>query len=347
MPSLGRCSRAVAPGVLLPATALSLLVVPPPAAGVTSTAPPLVALGSPATLQRLGGGSLSLGGSDGPASYQSHFVFPPGADWGPDTWYLIRLEATVELAPDSGPGSLVLSGFSRGQAGAQVEFTSSPSSAGEQRLYWESVDMIHGQRSGASESSTAHISYRNFLPYKGVAPGAATLAFQLERFGSIRASEVKIGSASGIYATQAGPVELKLDASAAEEVLSAGEPAEVKVRVTNVSARPALGVSLAIQPGASQMFIDGSPQRTIERIAGNQSATATFTVGRTTPGQMRLGAVATTPSGVEAQTRLSADVSAPAREDGGAGPWLAAALAALAAAGVGALARAHKRGERS
>lgn len=338
--------RAKDPRVLVPLAACTLATAPPAAA--IAPVPVVVGSGSPATLRNLGEGPVSLAGSGETASHQSRFFYPPGADQGPDTWYLIRLDATVTLESPPKSGSVLLSGFSRGQAGAQVEFYSARDRKGKPVVRWESVDLIRGQASGVSKGPTARVSYRNYLPYAGVTPGPANLTFQIESFGGARAPQVRIGPRSGIYETHVAPVELKLDARAGEKPLSPGEPVELKVTVTNKSARPAHGVGIGLEPGAPGMFVKGGSKRMIGRIGGNESHTATFTVGRTTSGPLRLGIAAAAASGAEAQTRFQAPVAIQAERNGGSGPWLAAALVALAGACAAAAAFAcRKTGGRS
>lgn len=300
-----------------------------------------------ATLAEVAGGGITFSGERDAESRSFRFNFPSGADQGPDTWYLIRLDASVSFEPGANSGSALLSGFSRGQAGAQVEFYPGQTKEGRPFVSWGSVDLIRGQAEGRSRGHQARVHYLNYLPYSGVRPGPASLTFQVESFGGARVSEIRIGPASGIYATPVAPVELKLSADIPdEEVLSAGKPARLEVEVTNTSARPAEDVVVALSPQASHMFVEGPTQRTIERLRG--SRTVEFNVGRTRPGALRVQVGAVAPNGAEALNVIEAQVAAGREDEKSPKPWIALGVAALAVAGAIPLLRSRKqKGEKS
>lgn len=328
--------------VLLSVAASSVLAVP---AAAASPVPIVAGPEGRVRLAELAGGGISLPGARAAEARSFRFNFPLGStSQGPDTWYLIRLDVSVAFEPGSSSGSVLISGFSRGQAGAQVEFYPGRTKRGRPFVRWESVDLIRGQAAGASRGHEARVRYLNYLPYAGVRPGPATLTLQLERLGGAEVSEVRIGAASGVYATPAGPVELKLDASIPDrQTLATGEPARLEVEVSNTSTRPAEDVVVALMPQTGHMFVDGTPRRTIKSLEGSE--TVEFTVGRSRPGTLRVKAIAGAPNGAEAQTVLEAEVGG-GDEGEGFRPWIVLALAAAAGLGAMALTRRPKQKER-
>lgn len=335
MSSLQRCGYA-----LLPVAACSLFA--GSSAAVALPVPIVTEPEGKITLAELAGGDISLSGDRAVDARSFGFNFPLDAEQGPDTWYLIRLDASVTFAPHSGPGSVLISGFSRGQAGAQVEFFPGRTESGKAFVTWGSVDLIRGQAEGRSSGSEASVRYRNYLPFKGVEPGPANLTFQLERLGEAEVTEVRIGPASGIYATPAGPVELKLEAHTPDAgVLTTGEPTRLEVEVTNTSPRRAREVVISLQPQASHMFVDGPALRRVKDLEG--SRTVEFTIGRSRPGTLRVKAVAAAANGAEALSVLEAEVDDRDAGGEGPGPWLAVGFTAAALGGVAAAALNRRR----
>lgn len=344
MPSVQWRPYAASCGALLPA-ACSLAVGVSQASA--SPAPVVVDADGGVSLSRVTGGGISFPVARGAEARSFPFTFAPGADQGPDTWYLIRLDVSVAFEPDAKAGSVLVSGFSRGQAGAQVEFYPGQTKGGKPTVNWASVDLIRGQAEGRSRGRKAQVHYLNYLPFAGVHPGPSTLTFQVERFGGARVSEVKIGPASGVYATEQSPVELEVAADIPdEEVVDAGEPTRLEVEVTNTSARVAHDVAVTVMPQASHMFVEGPARRTIKRLQGTE--TASFTIGRTRPGKLRVKASASAPNGAEGLAVVEAQVAEGTDEEKSFVPWIGLAAAAIAIAASAVLFRRRKsKGEKS
>lgn len=259
------------------------------------------------------------------------FRFPPGAAQGPDTWYLLRMDATVVFAPGSPPGSVVVSGYTGRYAGAQVEFFAERHKGGGTGTSWSTVDLLKGSSEGRSKGRRAHISYRNFAQIRGVEPGLSVLTFEVERFGKARVQSVEIGPESGVYATPAGPVELEVGGGFADDELAVGETGELIVEVSNKSPRIEEDIEVTVQPRSDRLFVKGPAQQKIERLDG--SAELRFAVGRSQPGELKVVATAVAPNENEAQAVLSAEVG----DDEGA-KWMWLALLGLGALTAGAAA---------
>lgn len=54
------------------------------------------------------------------------YIMPSWAAQGPDQWFLMRLHFDLEIAEDSEPGTVVLSGYTSGHAAAQIHFRVMP-----------------------------------------------------------------------------------------------------------------------------------------------------------------------------------------------------------------------------
>ncbi len=313
-----------------------------PTVAEASSALTVVGAKSDATLERIADGSVSFSGRDSIEARSFRFNFLPGAEQGPDTWYLIRLDLSVSFAPNTGPGSVLVSGFTRGQAGAQVEFYPGRDDDGDPIVDWGSVDLIRGQAAGRSHGTEVHLHYANYLPFRGVRPGPTALTLQVERFGRARVAEVKVGPASGIYATAASPVELSLRADIPDEgVLTAGRASRLEVEVSNESTRVARNVTVSLRPQSAHMFLDGPAQRTIQRLEG--TTTTHFTLGRTRPGTLRVQVTAAAPNGSEALAVVESEVVPDGGGENDFKPWIALAIAAVALAGVAAFIRSRKK----
>lgn len=325
---------------LLPLAACSSLLACLPSAADAASAPIVTGSHGSVTLDQIAGGNSSFTSEHRIEARSYEFHFPPHAAQGPDIWYLIRLDVSIVFASGAESGSVLVSGFTDDQAAAQVEFYPGRDKRGRPVVRWDSIDLIRGSSAGRRHGEEARVHYVNYLQFKGVRPGSSTLTFQVERFGGARTSEVRIGPSSGVYATPAGPVELKLSADFPDEgVLAVGEPAQLEVDVANKSPRVAENVTVTVRPQSSHLFIDGLAQRTIERIDG--AATTHFTIGRTRPGRLRVKVLAAAPNGSEALAVIESEVT-----DDGDGreftQWIALAIGAIAITGGAALVRRRK-----
>lgn len=152
---------------------------------------------------------------------------------------------------------------------------------------------------------------------------------------------VNFDPASGIYATEAGPVELKVFGKF-DDTPKIGEPADLEVGVTNKSHRSARDVEISVQPRSAHLFVKGSATREIGVLDG--SATAHFTIGSTRRGELGVNVIATTPTGEKASAAVTTQID---EERNSALPLIATVVGASLAALATWLVRRGKQQEES
>jgi hypothetical protein len=307
--------------VLFPVAACSSLLAYLPSAAAAASVPTVAGDRGKATLDQVIGRGITLPGKRQVEGKNFYFRFPPGAKQGRDLWYTVHLDVTTTFAPGPGEGSALVSASTDGQAAAQVEFYPERRQGGRPFTSWDSVDVFNGNRGGRARGRSARVRYENVLQFSGVKAGLTTFEFEVETFGDADIASVAFGPTSGVYATEAGPVELQVESEFTQGTFNVGEEAELVVRVINKSPRPAEDVDVSIRPRSDHLFVKGPVMRQIEDLVG--SATTSFTVGRTRPGELGVVVTAATADGEETSASVTAEI-----EDGNQSrsPWLIGAV---------------------
>jgi hypothetical protein len=181
-------------------------------------------------------------------------------------WYVIRLHFAIAFAHPTSAGSAYVSGLANGWAGAQIKFWRKGSRA-TSPIAWNSLDLIRGEIERQSRSRRIEIDYRNYLPYRGVRPGANRLTFRLERFGKLKVKQFRVFSDSGILVTRHSPPMLTLRGETTSHRLAPGEPFELKYLVRNQGDRDARDVIVGVEvPTTTPLRILGEATEEFRRV---------------------------------------------------------------------------------
>lgn len=337
--SMRRAAIAMPRCALLPAAACTLLAMP-----ATIASADVVVEGDhgSATVGEILGKPATFRAEERVERKSFQYYMPSGAKQGPDTWYTLRLTATVTFARDSGPGSVLISGSTNGRAGAQIEFYARRDRRGRPRTNWESVDIIDGNRWGQVSGPSATVQYENFLQLSGVQPELNRLSFETETFGAAEVESVTIRPASGVYATPDGPAEPQVIGTFVDDSLEVGESGQLDLTVSSSNSRNLEDVEVSVRPRSPRLFIGGSPIRRVSRLT-EEGTTANFSIGRSSPGKLRVLVTAVATNGAKASTLVSAEVSEAKSDDL---PWsVLAGLGLLSGMGMLLVVRRKRRRE--
>lgn len=201
------------------------------------------------------------------------FGLPAEASQGPRNWYLVRLHVRLVLAPNSGPGKILLSATTNGAACALIEFRAAPK-AGRPTIRWTSVGIVDGARSGSSSSRTVELRYANYLQKSGVRPGTNELDFQVARYGSVRIDEVRIFDDSGIEFTPLSPANVRLAATrTSTRPVHIGESFVVHFSLRNRGDRAARGIRVSASYPAKLLLLKTRQPIRIPTLRHGASAT--------------------------------------------------------------------------
>lgn len=183
------------------------------------------------------------------------FAFPPGAEQGPDNWYLLNFHFEVEIGADS-DGIALVSAATNDRSAAQVQFETHPG----QSVKYSSLSLIAGRTESTSESRVVDVRFSNYLQQQGVAPGPAQFSVSLEQIGGARISRVTLFSDTSFEATRSSPFSLSLTpAKAINPTPTSGRPFYVTFTLRVQQGRPV--DSVAITATASNGLEVVSPAR--------------------------------------------------------------------------------------
>lgn len=183
------------------------------------------------------------------------FAFPPGAQQGPDNWYLLNFHFEVEIAPDS-DGVALVSAATNDRSAAQVQFETHPG----QPVKYSSLSLIAGRTESISDSRVVEVRFSNYLQQQGVAPGPAKFSVSLEQIGGAKISRVTLFSDTSFEATRSSPFALSLTpGKAISPTPTTGRPFYVTFTLRVQQGRPV--DSVAITATASNGLEVVSPAR--------------------------------------------------------------------------------------
>jgi hypothetical protein len=199
------------------------------------------------TLWRLGYHRSSF--SLAPSHVSRAFVFnlPRSATQGPPSrfWYLLRLRLKMYISPGSPPGTVNVVAYTNDSAAVLVEFVVSRTSRSSV-VKWRTIDLLRGWRERQMRGLSTTQEFINFLPYRGIRPGANTLTFRVRSFGAhFRRLDILRGS--GLEVSRHGPAVLRARLSAPRQIERHKESVRVLWSLDNTSGRCAHNVSLRLQ----------------------------------------------------------------------------------------------------
>jgi hypothetical protein len=238
-------------------------------------------------LTRLGAGELRVPvGREAEVSVP--YRLPADASQGPHTWYLIRLHLRIAFARDSGPGVAEVSGLTDGHGAGTAVLRVRPVTEPGPRVRWETVDLVHGRRSGATNSHEVEIGFTNYVQVAGVRGGGNALTFRLEQFDRVRVARLVILPDSGLIVSHRGPAILRVHASPPTEDVIVGETFEVPFTVTNRGERPARNAGVGLLLPRRGVSVLGRGGRRLERIDTSHEVDGSFRLVASRPGDYQV-----------------------------------------------------------
>ncbi len=134
------------------------------------------------TLARLGYDDLVLHEDprDARASVSVTYMLPPGAHQGHGSWWLIRLHYRVAVRADAyAPAEFNVAGSVNERFFASTIWNLRRRADGSLVLKSDDLGLVKGHVVRTSARLVREIRFANYLPYKGVRPGANVLRFDL------------------------------------------------------------------------------------------------------------------------------------------------------------------------
>lgn len=246
------------------------------------------------SLRDLGSGDLKIPLSGHSGQGIARFDLPQDARQGPDTWYLVRLHAGLELRSNTGNGLVYISALTNGRASNQIEVEVQRDSVCGVRLRWSVVDLLTGYRAREVCGPSIDLETTNFAQYRGIRPGSNALAFRIERIDDIEVDSVRIFPDSGISVSGLGPAKLRFEPVTLARVVHPGTRFNLPFILRNVGDRPARNVKVGLEPVPG---LDRPRARThwYEVIAPHSSVEGVFSVKARRPGyhSLTIGATST------------------------------------------------------
>jgi hypothetical protein len=351
VPLLG--ARRLPPAALLALTVLSLqclhagavrAVPPPPSAD--GARPPLITGVGTWDLRALGSGPISLLPGRRHTSPTIRFLVPPGegnrqrgieadSSSGPPgsftvappkgMSYLLRMEVLVEVAPDSGPGTISITGQTNGRNATEVLIRVRQDDAGRLQARWHTYDLLEGQSAGAVGDAPAHIRTENYTPYNSVVPGPNSLSFGVESTGEARLARATVLSDSGLRTTWLKPARLRLSVEPRDDgEMEIGKAIGLDFKVANIGDLVARDVRVRLRPLSKKASLLGRREYLFDRLTGVESAT--FFVMPKREGQVRFELAASSANANNPGGYLDGDIGSGDGPIVPGPPWLLAAL---------------------
>jgi hypothetical protein len=233
------------------------------AGGLRDTAPPW-------TLARLGHGPIDFAATAEPsAAHVVNFTLPKKASQGGTTWYLLRVHYRVEIDPKSGPGRVYVMGAVNGHAAAMQTYVVRRD-AEELSVHSTELGLVSGFKARTTRSLVDERTFENFIPYKGVLPGAGTISFAIEQHDEARIRRVRVFPDSGVFVKRAGPASLVIEPTVHDRVIRAGSTFVLDYRIVNRGGQPVSGARLTVAP-LGLLAVAGSKQIELQPIAPGAS----------------------------------------------------------------------------
>ena len=297
-------------------------------------------------LRALGSGPVSLPLGAGDRSPQIPFRIPPGegnrqrglepgSDSSPaDSFtvappkgmsYLLRQDVLVEIAQDSGPGTVSVVGQTNGSNSTEVLIKVKRDGNGRLKARWYTYDLLAGEHSGVLGDRPARIRTENYTPFNSVVPGSNTLGFSVESFGEARLDSAKVLADSGISTTWLKPARINLSVDPRDDgELVVGKAIGLDIRVANVGDRVARDVRVRLRPLSKKASLLGRREYRFDELTGAESGT--FFVMPKREGPVKFAFSAQSANANNPGGYLNGDISSGAGPTIPAPPWLLAAL---------------------
>ncbi|RLG58166.1 MAG: hypothetical protein DRN88_01455 [Candidatus Hydrothermarchaeota archaeon] len=215
------------------------------------------------SLADMGYGDITLG--DVQKNYTINYLLPENATQGPENWYVLRLNFTIEI---SGNGLVYLSADTNRYTCAQIKFEVQNKS-----IMWSWANLTEFKKGKAF--SNVSIFFSNYLRYKGVKSGVNNLTIKLEKYGDVKIEKVVIYSnSSGIEYSNKSPAKLELYVFTPEKI-KLGKKFKVKVSIKNVGDLSLKNVSILIKT-SKNLRVLGEKIKKVEKLEEDTSKNVTF-----------------------------------------------------------------------
>lgn len=190
------------------------------------------------------GRSATIGGG---AAFKMPFKLPAGAREGHGTWYLVRLDVSLQASRSRSRGVATLIADINGLATNLVEVRVRPK--GEncwQVLTWATVDLLKGDRHHSRCGYRASFISSNFPQIRAIRPGPRWLRVSVDDPQDV-IEKVKLNPGSGVYRTDAGPAKLRIELRDQGGDFPPGEWSRIGFSVVNVGHRPARDTRVRVE----------------------------------------------------------------------------------------------------
>jgi hypothetical protein len=239
--------------------------------------------------------------------------------------YLLRLDVSVELAPDSGPGTISIVGKANDANATEVLVRVERDDSGRLRARWYTYDLLAGQRSGPVGEGPTRVRTENYTPFNSVVPGLNSLRFGIEASGEARLSSATVLADSGLSTTLLKPARLELSTEPQDGGrMDVGEAIGIDFTIANVGDRVARDVRVGLQPLSKKASLLGRKEFLYDELTGSESGT--FFVMPKREGEVKFKLVAQSSNANNPGGLLEAEIGSGDGPLASAPPWLLAAL---------------------
>lgn len=245
--------------------ALLVLLLAPGIPAATAAVPPGPLIGGHPgtwTVADLAGSLPPMTGRSG--SRTLAYSLPRGTVQGRPLWYLVRLDAAVDLP--AADGSYLLSVDTDGYTCLQVEYAVRGGVTTT-----DSLDLVAGRRLSRTTGPASSVHLQNYLQLHGVQPGRNTWTVTWETLSGPGARSVTVSPGSGVSATAVRPDELGLQVVRSPVTVVLGRDADLPFRLVRRGGRPDRPVTVQLQHAGGGLPATGASSRRLPGIGSGSS----------------------------------------------------------------------------
>ncbi len=157
------------------------------------------------TLRELGYKELVFPCSNRFEAISTNYLLPDDAAQGPDTWYILRFEFTIDFSEDCQDGRVEIAALTNDAACGRVLFNTGMRDGSLSIQYATSSGDKQCTTERSVQVSTSGYLRDALLFATGVKPGQNTLTFRLAQYGGAKVDALRVSNVSSIEVTTSPP----------------------------------------------------------------------------------------------------------------------------------------------